>query len=138
MKSAWSYFQKALYEELIGDATLMGMVNDIGTWPDPDTPLPHISIGEETSKDWNDKFQAGDEIETLVHVWTETRGWRQSKEIADQIKRTLKTNTLLLDVVSGMRSIGPGRMYSPGRTINEDGGKIKHIVLPFSFRIHEI
>ena len=141
MKSAITYFAQALYTALTGDATLAGLVRVTAEWPDPNIDLPILVIGDDTISQWDDKLKGGQEIETVLHVFSDYAGWKQVNEICDAIIEAIvsENGAVSLAGASGCRVVSnSGRLAGPIRKIRENDGKILHAVATINFKIQEV
>jgi hypothetical protein len=137
MGALWD-FQVAMVTALKADSTLLGLIggaSHIADWPDPNTAYPLVTLGEDKNKQWNMKDEAGNKIITArLHVWSNKKGWKESKLIADQLDVILLEGQLQLDGSSAFTIIGKGQrpndmVFLPG----DDEGKIRHTVADYIF-----
>jgi len=88
--------QKAIYELLTADATLMGMVNSVYDRVTEGAEFPYIVIGESVSRDWSTKTTNGQQILLALHVYSRSGGRKQTAEILDRIYNLLHQGTVSL------------------------------------------
>lgn len=127
-------FQKAVYARLNADPNFDNV--GVGDWPDADTAFPHITIGEDNTNGDRDKSGDGRILNSEFHIWSEYRGWKEGKVIADDILTALFTSLDLSS--SGYCQVGPGLQLQPMVFLTEDDGKMRHIMLPLRFLIKEV
>lgn len=79
--------QQAVYQALIGDATVAGLVGDRVYDAVPRGPLPdlYVALGPERAKDASDKSGRGAWHGFPVSVITEETGFQPAKEVAAAI-----------------------------------------------------
>ena len=58
------------------------------------TKPPYITIGEDTSIEWDTDTELGSESTITVHVWSRQPGRREVKEIMEDVYHTLHRQTL--------------------------------------------
>lgn len=87
--------QTAIYNALIGDATLQSALGASGgdkkvydTVPQ-NSSFPYVVIGDETGVDWSTKTDNGMEMTITLHVFTRGRGRSQCKTIIGHLHRIL-------------------------------------------------
>jgi len=134
----WSDFQKALYELLTSDSTLMGMVKEVSDYMDASKELPVVNIGDDILEDWDDKFKDGGKITSYIHIWSDAPGYGEAKGIADRIRYLLRNNRPQLDSSCGYAVIATGRQGAPAVSIREEDGAIRHVVLQYEYLVEEV
>lgn len=83
--------QTAVYQALVADATLSGLVgSDIyDALPSGTLPSLYVALGPETVKDWSDKTGAGALHVFTVSIVTDSAGFATAKEAAAAVSDTL-------------------------------------------------
>ena len=139
MTQVWDAFQKALYECLTTDTTLMAMLKGDGIYDyvDASIGMPFVNIGDDALFDWDDKTKDGTEIHAMIHVWSDKEGAGEGKEIASRIRARLRSTLLSMDATCRYRVIDPPQMQGPAKALREDNNRIYHVVMQFKFLIEE-
>lgn len=126
-------FQLALYDRLVAD--LPSNVG-VGDWPKAKMTFPHVTIGENPAFGDRDKTGDGRDMRPLFHIWSEYDGWSEANVIADQIIDSL---TVPLDLSSfGWGTCGMALQIQPMQHLTEDGGEMRHVVLPLRILVKEV
>jgi hypothetical protein len=87
--ASWN-LQKAIYNRLSTDAALNEVIKGVFDNPNKDTPFPYVSIGEDTSTPFETKVTFGENITTVIHVWSRAEdGRREAKEILSLVMQAL-------------------------------------------------
>lgn len=93
--------QESVYDVLVGDATLLGLLSSAWDFdpvfsdvPDDqnaedDTYFPYISFGPDTSVPFDTKDFAGANATLQINVWTRSADYIQAKNIAKRIHTLL-------------------------------------------------
>jgi hypothetical protein len=83
--------QTAIYQRLIGDPTLTGLVGSaiFDALPAGDVPPLYVTLGPETVRDQSDKTGAGALHELSILVVTQSAGFTQAKEAAAAVSDAL-------------------------------------------------
>ncbi|KAA6450951.1 DUF3168 domain-containing protein [Bacillus swezeyi] len=89
--------QKAIYERLSTDEALNAVITGIFDNPDKNTEFPYVTIGEDTSTPFETKVTFGENITTVLHVWSRAEdGKREAKEILSLVLQALSKAPLLV------------------------------------------
>ena len=90
--------QGAVYQHLIADATLGGLIgaNVFDAVPSGQVPDTYVSLGPELVRDRSDKSSAGAEHEFTVTVYTTEAGFEGAKDVAAAICDALVDASLSL------------------------------------------
>ena len=90
--------QGAVYQHLIADATLGGLIgaNVFDAVPSGQVPDTYVSLGPELVRDRSDKSSAGAEHEFTVTVYTTEAGFEGGKDVAGAICDALVDASLTL------------------------------------------
>jgi hypothetical protein len=83
-----------IYQELIGDATLMGMVTGVFDHVDQQA-YPYVVIGEDNANEWDTDTERGTESVLTIHTWSRYKGLLETKEIQQRIYEILHRRTNL-------------------------------------------
>ncbi len=88
--------QKAIYEKLTGDVTLMGKVNGVYDWVFGED-YPYIIIGDSEESTWDtlgrdsSVTQAeGYRTDTTLYIATDNSGYKESIDITIEVERVLR------------------------------------------------
>jgi len=132
--------KKAVYELFTGDAALMALVKAVGDWPVPGVEYPYITYRQGARMGWRSKDTDGREVDLMIHIWTEHRGFHEADTIQDRVFDLLINNILQLDVASGYYAVATALAYDESRElIEEDAGKsLRHVAMPFEIQIKEV
>jgi len=81
--------QKAIYQTLTNDATLMALVVGVFDRPPQGTAFPYITLGESAGSDWSTKTTTGMEQNVTLHVWSREGGRAEAASIMERIHTLL-------------------------------------------------
>ena len=89
--ATFSHFalQKAIYQQLTGDDTLMGLVTGLFDRPVQGTAFPYITIGDSIGLDWSNAAAGGMEHKFIVHIWSREGGRKEAARIMERIHALL-------------------------------------------------
>jgi len=87
---------------------------------------PFISLGEETAIDYSTKNQNGGEYTINIHIWSQYKGAKQTKEIMDKVHDLLHDSNL---TVSGFNLINLRFEFSD--IMRDPDGVTRHGVMRF-------
>ena len=65
--------------------------------------FPYVVMGEMTARDWSDKFEAGQEVYSTIHIWSQYRGRKEAAEMGDGILQALSKSPL--DLAPDFRAV---------------------------------
>ena len=87
--------QTTIYSTLNGDNTLTNTLG-AGVFDEvvENASYPFVSLGEETAVDYSTKDLDGGEFTVNIHVWSQYKGSKQTKEIMDRIHDLLHDSSL--------------------------------------------
>ena len=87
--------QTTIYSTLSGDNTLTNTLG-AGVFDEvlENATYPFVSLGEETAIDYSTKNEDGGEFTINIHVWSQYKGSKQTKEIMDRIHDLLHDSSL--------------------------------------------
>ena len=87
--------QTTIYSTLNGDNTLTNTLG-AGVFDEvvENASYPFVALGEETAVDYSTKDLDGGEFTINIHVWSQYKGSKQTKEIMDRIHDLLHDSSL--------------------------------------------
>ena len=87
--------QTTIYSTLNGDNTLTNTLG-AGVFDEvvENATYPFVALGEETAIDYSTKDLDGGEFTINIHVWSQYKGAKQTKEIMDRIHDLLHDSSL--------------------------------------------
>lgn len=88
--------QKAIYNALTGDATLMAKVSGVYDNVLENTAFPYVTVGEETGIDFSSCTNKGIQYTLTLHSWSRSRGRTEIKGIMSDVFRILHQASLTL------------------------------------------
>lgn len=109
--------QKALYQQLTGNAPLMALVTGIYDRIPQGTPMPYIVLGDATLHDRSTKTSGGTEQLLTLRVWSREGGRKQAATIMEKVHSLLHEADIL---VEGQNLISI-RFVSSAITLENDG-----------------
>lgn len=119
--------QSAIYSALNGDSnltsTLGASVFDDVT---EGTSTPFITIGEETATEFDTKDLAGSENTINIHIWSEYKGSKETKQIMDRVHDLLHDSSLS---VTGFNLVNMRFEFSD--IIRDPDGVTRHGIMRF-------
>ncbi len=86
--------QKAIYDVLRLDATLGTRVSGVFDFVPQDTKYPYVVVGETTVEAWDTKGTDGADHTVTIHSWSQYGGFKEVKEIMEDVVRLLHNITL--------------------------------------------
>ena len=119
--------QTTIYSTLNGDNTLTNTLG-AGVFDEvvENASYPFVSLGEETAVDYSTKDLDGGEFTINIHVWSQYKGSKQTKEIMDRIHDLLHDSSL---TVSGFNLINLRFEFSD--ILRDPDGVTRHGVMRF-------
>ena len=119
--------QTTIYSTLNGDNTLTNTLG-AGVFDEvvENASYPFVSLGEETAVDYSTKDLDGGEFTINIHVWSQYKGAKQTKEIMDRIHDLLHDSSLS---VSGFNLINLRFEFSD--ILRDPDGVTRHGVMRF-------
>ena len=103
-------------------------------FPGADVAMPYVIMGEVSGRDWSDKFSAGQEVTSTLHVWSGYPGRKEAAEMMDKVLRALSSAALYLG--QEFRAVYSGLDLS--EIIIDIDGVSRHGVLRFRYLIEEV
>lgn len=89
--------QTAAHARLTGDAALMDMVNGVFDHVPKSAELPYLLLGAVTAQPWSSKTFSGQRHRLTLSVFSEAKGDREIKTLADLAHGLLDRASLPLD-----------------------------------------
>lgn len=122
--SAWS-LQQAVFAALGADAALTALIGASRIYDDvpQGTPLPYLTFGQSTARDWSTGTEEGSEHVLTLHVWSQSKGKKQAHEIMNAVRAVLHDQPLTL---AGHRLVNLRHEFSESRR-EPDGDTIHGI-----------
>tara|TARA_R100001509_G_scaffold114608_1_gene69691 strand:- start:1796 stop:2200 length:405 start_codon:yes stop_codon:yes gene_type:complete len=119
--------QTTIYSTLSGDNTLTNTLG-AGVFDEvlENATYPFVSLGEETAIDYSTKDLNGGEYTINIHVWSQYKGSKQTKEIMDRIHDLLHDSSLS---VSGFNLVNLRFEFSD--ILRDPDGVTRHGVMRF-------
>lgn len=81
--------QKALYDSLTADVTLMGMVDGVYDRVPDTADYPYVTIGDLQMRNWSSKTFTGSACNVEIHSWSREGGRKESAAIMERIHNLL-------------------------------------------------
>lgn len=88
--SSWS-LQRAIYDVLVADATVLGLLGGpriFDAVPD-NSAFPYLTLGQSTVTDWSTGSDTGEEHRLALNVWSRAAGRREAHEIMAALRLAL-------------------------------------------------
>ena len=119
--------QTTIYSTLSNDNTLTNTLG-AGVFDEvvENASYPFVALGEETAIDYSTKDLDGGEFTINIHVWSQYKGSKQTKEIMDRIHDLLHDSSLS---VSGFNLINLRFEFSD--ILRDPDGVTRHGVMRF-------
>jgi hypothetical protein len=122
MSAAWS-LQQSIFATLTADAALTALLGAGRIFDDvpQGTPLPYVTFGHASQRDWSTGTEEGTEHLVIVHVWSAARGKKQAHEILGAVRSALHDRPLSLaghSLVNLRHEHSEARRASDGETIH--------------------
>lgn len=88
--------QKAVYDALVGDSALSGMITGVYDDVPEGTGFPYVVIGDDTAINIGSKTVDALEHTLTLHVWSQYRGRKEVKEIMSRVYEVLHDYSLTM------------------------------------------
>ncbi len=126
--------QAAVYQTLVSDTTLQGIVGDnvFDAVPEGTLPAIYVALGPETAEEAGDAETRGALHDFTVSVVTELSGFQQAKEAGAAISDALDSTALTLS-----RGRVVGLWFRRAKASRETGG-LRRIDLTFRARVEDV
>ena len=119
--------QSTIYSTLSGDSNL---TTTLGASVFDDVPestsFPYVQIGEDNVIEFDTKDVNGSETTLTLHIWSEYKGSKETKQIMDRVHDLLHDSSLS---VSGFNLIN--LRFEFGDIMRDPDGKTRHGVMRF-------
>lgn len=122
--------QQAIYDRLVGDPTLAGMVTGVFDFVPEGAVYPYVVVGEVVVTPDNRHGGFGRSIAATLHIWTRGRGNAEGLAVEDRVTQLLDHQPLAL---IGHRTVEVRYEFSQTLIDPEPPGDIRHI--PLRFRV---
>lgn len=109
--------QKAVYEKLTGDTTLMAMITGVFDHVPERSEFPYVTVGDIRANDNSVKAAQGYQLDLNINVYSRGKGRKEVLEIMSKIQEVLVGQSLT--VVGG--SHVSTRFLSQGTSLAKDG-----------------
>lgn len=125
--SSWS-LQQSIFSTLTANATVNALLGPNRIFDDvpQGSPLPYLTLGQTTVRDWSTGTEDGNEHILTLHVWSDARGKKQASEIVGAIRTALHDQPLTL---VGHRLVNLRHEFSEAR--REPDGATIHAIARF-------
>jgi Protein of unknown function (DUF3168) len=125
--ASWS-LQQSIFAALTANSALTALIGTDRIYDDvpQGSPLPYLTLGQSTIRDWSTGTEAGNEHLLTLHVWSDARGKKQASEIIDAVRTTLHDQQLTL---VGHRLVNLRHEFSEAR--RDPGGEAIHAIARF-------
>lgn len=119
--------QTTIYSTLANDNTLTSTLST-GVYDEvlEGASYPFVSLGEETSIDYGTKNENGGETTINIHIWSQYKGAKETKQIMDRIHDLLHDSSL---TVTGFNLVNLRFEYSD--ILRDPDGVTRHGVMRF-------
>ncbi len=119
--------QTTIYSTLSNDNTLTSTLG-AGVYDEvlEGASYPFVSLGEETSIDYGTKNEDGGETTINIHIWSQYKGAKETKQIMDRIHDLLHDSSL---TVTGFNLVNLRFEYSD--ILRDPDGVTRHGVMRF-------
>lgn len=87
--SSLSPLQVAFYERLAEDVSLMDKITGVFDDVNEKQPFPYITFGEVSVIDWSTKTQYGEEVSTVLNIWSDHAGKQEAMEIMSLVVHSI-------------------------------------------------
>ena len=91
--------QKAVFEALTGDPVLMALLGGAKIYDHAPAGVlfPYVTFGRTSVYDWSTGTESGTEQLFSLHIWSKTKGRRETLEVMEAVKARLDDAALALD-----------------------------------------
>jgi hypothetical protein len=120
----YAAIQQALYDILTSDPTLANKITGVFDFVPDNQDYPFVTIGETMSIPYETFDRYGEEVSTILHIWSRYRGMKQVNEIMEDCKRLLARKDF---AVAGWQNISCYHDFS--EVIREPDGVTRHGVI---------
>ena len=89
--------QKAVYDRLVTDPVLSGLITGVYDHVPQSARYPYISLGGSNVTDWSTKTFKGQDHRFELHIWSSKPGHKEIKLLQEAVKNALDDVELVLD-----------------------------------------
>lgn len=132
MSSPAGAIQAALYNRLVSDSTLMGMITGVFDHVPEDEIHPYVTLGEGTEIPDNALSELGKENTQTLHAWVRERGTKTGQDILNRVSQLLDQQPLS---VGGHHLVAVRFEYA--ETLRDPDPEIRHVVMRFRILTEE-
>lgn len=125
--------QKAIYDTLTGDATLMAQVTGVFDFTPDNQAFPYVTIGEANDGVYATYDRFGQEVTETIHVWSRYLGYAEINSIVNDIVRLLGNKDQSEVPVDNWGNVGV--FYESTTTIVEPDGITRHAMVQVTFKV---
>lgn len=97
MATALWPLQRAVYDKLTGDETLMGLVTGVFDGVPEQQPYPYITLGSITEVPDDAHDRQGLTAQVVLHIWSKYRGYYEAARILTAMDAVLDRQLLVVD-----------------------------------------
>ncbi|WP_274629674.1 DUF3168 domain-containing protein [Arvimicrobium flavum] len=99
MTAAASELQKAIFDALKGDATLIALLEGAKIYDHapPNVVFPYLTFGRTSIYDWSTGTEIGTEQLFTLHVWSKAKGRKETLDIMELAQGLLHDRPLTLE-----------------------------------------
>lgn len=114
MTSAAFALQKAIHSTLVADTAVTSSLGGSRVYDEVPrgAPLPYITFGLTTERDWSSGSDQGSEHLVTLHVWSQAAGRKQTAEVIEALRSALHDTPLTL---TGHRLVNLRHEFSESR-----------------------
>jgi hypothetical protein len=116
--------QKAVYQVLIGDAPLMGLVSGVYNFVPQAAGYPYLTIGEVLQRDWSTTTTTGAACSLTIRVFSREGGRKQTATIMDRVHALLHQGGISVEGYTAVLS----RFESAETRLEDDGATYQGIM----------
>jgi hypothetical protein len=121
--------QRAIYQALTADPTLMGMITGVHDHVDQGSAYPYVVIGEDSANEWDTDTEQGAESLLTIHSWSREKGRMQTKEIQEAIYEILHRKELTIN-----NAVFYSLFWEFSDSFVDPDGETRHGVMRFRLR----
>jgi hypothetical protein len=109
--------QKAIYDKLLANSSLMATVSGVYNHVPQHTIFPYIIIGKSSASNISNLYKSGADYEITINIWSQEAGSKQTSDIMEKIYALLHEGNLS---ISG-KSVIAMRIENTSIEIENDG-----------------
>ncbi|MDA7028456.1 DUF3168 domain-containing protein [Bacillus sp. CLL-7-23] len=131
MRSALWPLQTAIFKRLSSDKELNARITGVFDAVSKGQKKPYVTMGDDDVMPFDTKTSAGEEINVILHCWSDYNGKKEAMEILDLILQALTKQPLQIEGFSLCRSTLRGM-----QVITDIDGYTKHGILRMRYTIN--